>query len=182
MGLRSPKSDETDTFKRFFDQTAERLGLQRSTRSDEADIFKQFLDLMEEHSLDFHSTFRKLSAFRPGYIQDDHEALDAFISHLLESTPHPERLDKAKASTDFKMWLTKYSSRILEDREEWGSSSQEEVDAARKRGMDEANPRFVLRQWVLEEVIAKVERDATSGRRILAKVLKVRFRGHPVTV
>jgi uncharacterized protein YdiU (UPF0061 family) len=180
--LRCPKSDKTDTFKRFFGQTGERLGLQRSTRSDEADIFERLLDLMEQHNLDFHSTFRKLSSFRPGYVQDDNKTLDAFISHLLESTPHPEKLDKVKASTDFKVWLTKYSSRILEDREEWGSGSQEEVDAARKREMDRVNPRFVLRQWVLEEVIAKVEKDATSGRRILAKVLKVRFRGHSVAV
>jgi uncharacterized protein YdiU (UPF0061 family) len=42
--------------------------------------------------------------------------------------------------------------------------------------MNGVNPRFVLRQWVLEEVIAKVEEDAVSGRRILAKVLKVRLR------
>ena len=36
--------------------------------------------------------------------------------------------------------------------------------------MDEVNPRFALRQWVLEG--AKVEKDVTGGRRILAKVLR----------
>lgn len=131
---------------------------------------------MEEHNLDFHSTFRKMSVFRPGYIQDNDEKLDAFVSRLLESTRHPEKLEKARASTDFKTWLKKYSDRISEEREEWGSNSQEEVDALREKGMNEVNPRFVLRQWVLEEVIAKVEKDAVSGRRILAKVLEVRFR------
>jgi len=131
---------------------------------------------MEEHDLDFHSTFRKLSAFRPGYIQDNDEKLDVFISHLLESTPR--KLDKARASSDFKVWLTKYSNRISEEREEWGSTSQQEVDALREKEMNGANPRFVLRQWVLEEVIAKVEKDAVSGRRILAKVLKVHFLNH----
>ena len=139
-----------------------------------ADISKQFLDLLEDHDLDFHSTFRKLSAFRPGYIQDN-EKLDAFISHLLESTPRPERLDRERASADFKAWLAKYSDRILEEREEWGSISQEEVDALREEEMNRVNPRFVLRQWVLEEVIAKVEKDAVSGRRLLAKVLEVRL-------
>jgi uncharacterized protein YdiU (UPF0061 family) len=132
--------------------------------------------------LDFHSTFRKLSAFRPGYIQDNGEKLDDFISHLLESTPRPEKLDRAKASTDFKAWLTKYSDRILKEREEWGSTSQEEVDALRQKEMNGVNPRFVLRQWVLEEVIAKVEKDSVSGKRILAKVLKVRFRDHLVAI
>jgi uncharacterized protein YdiU (UPF0061 family) len=156
--------------------------LRRSFRSDETDIFKGLLDLMEEHSLDFHSTFRKLSTFRPGYIQDDDETLNAFVSYLLESTPRPEKLDKVKASADFNGWLTKYSSRISEERAEWGSNSQEEVDAVREKEMNGVNPRFVLRQWVLEEVIAIVEKDAVSGRRILAKALKVRSRDRLVIV
>jgi uncharacterized protein YdiU (UPF0061 family) len=84
------------------------------------------------------------------------------------------------APADLRAWLTKYSSRLSKDREEWGSSSQEGVDAARKRGMDGVNPRFMLRQWVLEEVVAKVEKDATSRRRILAKVFRVRFHGRSV--
>jgi len=137
---------------------------------------------MEEHSLDFHSTFRKLSAFRPCYIQGDDEKLSAFVSRLLESTPRPEKLDKVKASADFKAWLTKYSNRISNERDEWGSGSQEEVDRVREKEMDGVNPRFVLRQWVLEEVITKVEKDAVSGRRILAKVLGVRFRNSSVPV
>ena len=131
---------------------------------------------MEEHSLDFHSTFRKLSAFRPGYTQGDDEKLNTFISRLLQSTPRPEKLDTAKASADSKAWLMKYSSRISKERDEWGPGSQEEVDRIREKEMDGVNPRFVLRQWVLEEVIAKVEKDAVSGRKILAKVLEVRPR------
>ena len=162
------KSDGTNIFKRFLSR--------RSLGSDETNIFKRFLDLLEEHGLDFHSTFRKLSTFRPGHIQDKGDRLDGFISHLLESTPRPEKLDRVRASADFKAWLTKYSDRILEEREEWGSISQEEVDTLRQKEMNGANPRFVLRQWVLEEVIAKVEKDAVSGRRILAKVLEVRSR------
>jgi len=150
-----------------------RLGLRKSLKSDETDVFKRFLDLMEEHSLDFHSTFRGLSVFRPDYIQGGEEKLNAFVSHLLGSAPRPEKLDRAKASTDLRAWLTKYSNRMLEEREEWDGSSQEEIDALREKQMKAANPRFVLRQWVLEEAIAKVEKDAASGSRVLAKVLKM---------
>lgn len=131
---------------------------------------------MEEHGLDFHSTFRKLSAFRPGYIKGNDGKLEAFISYLLESTPRPEKLDKLKASTGFKAWLVKYSDRMSEERREWSNNSQEEIDALREKEMNGVNPRFVLRQWVLEEVIGKVEKDAVSGRRVLSKVLKVRSR------
>lgn len=131
---------------------------------------------MEEHSLDFHSTFRNLSAFRPDYLQGSDERLNSLISRLLGSTPRPEKLDRVKASTSFKAWLTEYSNRILEEREEWDGNSQEEIDTLREKQMKGANPRFVLRQWVLEEVIAKVEKDAESGSRVLAKVLKARCR------
>jgi serine/tyrosine/threonine adenylyltransferase len=130
---------------------------------------------MEENSLDFHSTFRKLSAFRPGYIRGNDGKLEAFISDLLRSTPHPEKVDTEKATINVKAWLTKYSNRILEEREEWGNKSQEEIDAFREKQMNGVNPRFVLRQWVLEELIAKVEKDTVSGSRVLAKVLEVRF-------
>lgn len=133
---------------------------------------------MEAHSLDFHSTFGGLSAFRPHYVQREDEKLNAFISHLLSSTPRPEKLDQEKASSNFKAWLMKYSDRVLEEREEWDGSSQEEIDELREKQMKGANPRFVLRQWVLEEVIAHVEKDVVSGSRVLAKVLKVRFSGH----
>jgi serine/tyrosine/threonine adenylyltransferase len=162
----------------FANPHIQRLGLRKSLKSDETDIFKRFLDLMEEHSLDFHSTFRRMSTFRPHYVQGSDEKLNAFISHLLASTPRPEKLNHVKASTDFKGWLTKYSNRILKERKEWDGSSQEEVDALREKQMKGANPRFVLRQWVLEEAIAKVEKDTVSGSRVLAKVLKVRFLNH----
>jgi uncharacterized protein YdiU (UPF0061 family) len=65
------------------------------------------------------------------------------------------------------------------------------IDEARKKAMLSVNPRFVIRQWVLEEVIGKVEKDVDrfaansstpgsddtgssqrwAGRRILAKVM-----------
>ena len=43
--------------------------------------------------------------------------------------------------------------------------------------MKRANPRFVLRQWVLEETIAKLEvtgvEGIKEGRAVLAKILDV---------
>jgi len=43
--------------------------------------------------------------------------------------------------------------------------------SGRKKEARLANLRFVLRQWVLEEVIAKVEADAQNGRHVSAKVM-----------
>ena len=48
------------------------------------------------------------------------------------------------------------------------------MDKEREAAGKAANPRFILRQWLLEEVIKKTEKDSLSGRRVLAKVLHVR--------
>jgi hypothetical protein len=62
------------------DNTYQRFGLRRSLKSNEIDT-----NPTGEHSLGFHSAFGKLSTFRSGYIQDDHETLDAYTSW---SKPH----------------------------------------------------------------------------------------------
>ncbi|KAI6116847.1 hypothetical protein EV401DRAFT_2058015 [Pisolithus croceorrhizus] len=51
----------------------------------------------------------------------------------------------------------------------WG----EEFDESRERAALSANPRFVLRQWLLEEVIKKVEDDPATGKHVLAKVMQM---------
>lgn len=88
-------------------------------------------------------------------------------------------------STRWKDWLEKYAARIESEREEWitaspegdwewvSASSDSDWQGQREKEARLANPRFVLRQWVLEEVIAKVEADRQNGRHVLAKVMQV---------
>lgn len=129
---------------------------------------------MGDHRLDFHSTFRRLAYFRPAMaqsVQGDNPTLDEFVQSLLELTPEPQMMDTFKAKADWKAWLKTYAARIESERSEW--EGEGDVDVARERASRAANPRFVLRQWVLEEVIKKVEEDMDSGKRVLAKVLQV---------
>jgi uncharacterized protein YdiU (UPF0061 family) len=83
-------------------------------------------------------------------------------------------MDHAKATSDWMAWFEKYSERVLSERDEW-SPEDANWDAEREKASKAANPRFVLRQWALEEVIKKVEEDAESGKKILGKVLQVRI-------
>jgi len=76
-------------------------------------------------------------------------------------------MNRDKAHGDLKTWLNTYSSRIQDESSEWESES------SRQTAMKGVNPRFVLRQWVLEDVISKVESDPQAGKRILAKVLQM---------
>ena len=156
----------------------QRLALRRTLLTDESEHFKPLLDLMETHKLDFHTIFRTLCSFRPSMLPADttKEAnarpspIEAFVTKLLAATPDPQRLDHRQAASDWLAWLDKYAKRIGSEREEWGS----DMDEDREKAARAANPRFVLRQWVLEEVIKKVEQDAGSGKRVLAKVMHVR--------
>ncbi|TFK45387.1 UPF0061-domain-containing protein [Heliocybe sulcata] len=145
-----------------------RLAFRRYDATDESELCRPLLDIMAEHSLDFHGTFRLLSTFRPSLLPSS-SSLDVLLSSIFALSPDTDRIDKEKATKDWVEWLTNYSERIASERELWG----EDMDAERQNAARRANPRFVLRQWVLEDVIKKVERDADSGKRILAKVLQM---------
>lgn len=92
------------------------------------------------------------------------------------------------ARREWKEWLEKYAERVKKEKESWvvepkanghevnGDLKTEDESGwedKRKREMRGKNPRFVLRQWVLEEVIKKVEDDNKQGRKVLAKVMHV---------
>lgn len=126
---------------------------------------------MADHRLDFHLTFRHLTRFRPVVLSSSY----AFIDTLLRFTSTGDVPEREDASTQWKNWLEKYAARIESEKEEWVSASSDgEWQAQREKEARLVNPRFVLRQWVLEEVIEKVEADAQNGRHVLAKVMQVR--------
>lgn len=144
---------------------------------------------MAAHKLDFHGTFRVLTAFRPGMLPEKKDAssasatpkvdsmpeLDALVARLLAQAPNTVGMDRARATEEWHAWLNVYARRIEREAGEWTSSEGKgDMDAQRTQAARGANPRFVLRQWVLQEVIAAVEKDSVRGRRVLAKVLHVR--------
>ncbi|KAI1797378.1 hypothetical protein LXA43DRAFT_969349 [Ganoderma leucocontextum] len=147
-----------------------RLGLRRIDTDDESKLARPLLSLMEDHSLDFHATSRRLCFFKPSIASSD-ESLKAFIDSILKLSSEPDRLDGIRAHSDWSDWMRKYAARIESERDCWDEDA--DVDMAREKEARGANPRFVLRQWLLEEVIKKVETDEESGKRVLAKVLKM---------
>jgi len=164
-----------------------RLGLRRPDPTDESKLFKPLLGLMESYQLDFHSTFRTLSTFKPSLLvlpQDPSPtnstnfkespvsiALHQFITNILSATPEPQRLDHGAATGEWLGWLEHYATRIKDEEAEWTASTSSDINSEREQEMKKVNPRFVLRQWLLEEVIGKVERDSDSGKRVLAKLM-----------
>lgn len=161
----------------------QRLGLKTNEDSDADDIIRPLLNLLELQKLDFHGTLRRLCSFRPDMLASESpDTLQAFISSIFKNS-FELREDDAGATKAWCDWLSKYAERLERDvasgawEQQSNGSKQNgtttDVWAKRERVMQNANPRFVLRQWVLEEIIKRVQDDTTSGKRALAKVHEV---------
>lgn len=161
--------------------------------SDNAEIVQPVLDLMQKHKMDFHSTFRQLTTFRASWMDADQaggsdEKLHAFLKALLPSD---------SSTKDWLEYLGRFAARIHreDERGAWAklaadaSSSGRDWESVRETFAKRHNPRFVLRQWNLEEVIAGLVADAeaiskggetrpdgeapSKGRQVLNKVLEM---------
>ncbi|KAG8841955.1 hypothetical protein FRC20_004712 [Serendipita sp. 405] len=154
-----------------------RLGLRTEREDDFKEIIEPFLGILEQRELDYSAAFRALSRFTPQLLQSAYSLQFEMFLQSLDATSQcakPDESTEAPAEL-WRRWLQKFADRIEEEADEW---KEHDVDwlKAREKYMLSANPRFVLRQWVLEEVIKKVEADVVSGRRVLAKVLQMASR------
>jgi serine/tyrosine/threonine adenylyltransferase len=165
-----------------------------SEETDEADIINDLLTRMQNQSLDFHITFRTLCSFSPSAFleegkRDDKTYRQKFIEKLV---PAPTSSSSKMSLQDSEVllessrkemgiWFEKYAQRVMNEKEVWAqrlsatseNTNNDAWEKERETYMRGFNPRFVLRQWVLEEVIKKCGRDPYKGKRILAKVMEV---------
>ncbi|KAL7422041.1 hypothetical protein Q5752_003814 [Cryptotrichosporon argae] len=137
-----------------------RLGLKTHQDADDR-LVADFLTHLHTHGLDLNASVRALCAFPA---DGDGEAFAAKLVAAASTSAPP-----APAAADLARWLKAYAARVAEPGE-WG--------AQREAEMKRANPRFVLRQWVLEEVIATMEAaladgDVPRARQVLAEVLEM---------
>ncbi|KAG8835220.1 hypothetical protein FRC17_004782 [Serendipita sp. 399] len=162
-------------FKKEYDNLMrKRLGLRVEQESDYKEIIAPLLEILERRELDHSSTFRTLSRFTPQLMGEAYASQFEFFLLSLDATSQCAKVgESTEAPAElWRRWLQKFANRIEEEREEWSNSDADWLDA-REKYMLSVNPRFILRQWVLEEVIKKVEADAVSGRKVLAKVLQM---------
>ncbi|KAK8864677.1 hypothetical protein IAR55_001929 [Kwoniella newhampshirensis] len=133
-----------------------RFGLKTEQRSDSRDIIYDYLSLLHAHSLDFHTSFRQLSSFNPTRAYEP-TYIAEFTSNFVRScsTSLPSDASEA-AERAISSWLKVYAARIQLEEE---VSAWNEAGSNREKEMKSVNPRFVLRQWVLEEVIEKMEKS-----------------------
>jgi len=172
------------------DADKQRFGLKTFTNADNRDIVSDFLTHLHTYRVDFNTSFRHLSTIRPS---SSPETIESSTKKMLSaSIPNPTDDKINDASKDFIPYLTRYCARISQPEEvsAWEAAEvQEERKGLKLEGegweekreveMLRSNPAFVLRQWVLEELIGKLEKTGVDGieegRRELARVLDVRL-------
>lgn len=126
---------------------SQRLGFETAQKGD-FDLISDLLDLLELHSLDFTNSIRILSQFTG--TTSSH--FSTFLDHLLPSDATTVTLPPT-AREEWTKWLKKYEERL----------AAESSDASDRRlRMNLVNPRFTLRQWVLEETIQKLDHQKGS--------------------
>ncbi|RPB12115.1 UPF0061-domain-containing protein [Morchella conica CCBAS932] len=139
-----------------------RLGLKESQEKDMDELFTPLLELMEKLELDYHHFYRRLSKLPVRKIvselSPEYTGLDVFLqedgSHGGYTPP--------QARSQITTWLQTYAKRL----ENEGSE-----DDARIERMKAVNPAFVPRNWVLDEIIQRVEKK--GERDVLNKVMEM---------
>ncbi|KAH8593188.1 hypothetical protein B0O99DRAFT_516044 [Bisporella sp. PMI_857] len=145
-----------------------RLGLKAFQESDFQELFSELLDILEALELDFNQFFRKLSKLKVANLEttsDREEAAGVFFHHEgVTGSGHTE--DSARKRVG--QWLEKWRTRVYED---WGPDGGDEE---RSLEMKKVNPKFILKSWILDEVIRRVEKG--GEREILDHVLDMALR------
>lgn len=144
----------------------QRFGLKTEQQYDQRDIKYDFLNYLQVHDLDFHTAFRGLCEFSPTKASSESgdKYIKGFVPHWVRSAVDKSASDDSLklAEEDFVRWFGIYAKRAnLEDEKSaWGST--DDWESARASDMRKRNPTFVLRQWILEELLGKMEEALTD--------------------
>jgi serine/tyrosine/threonine adenylyltransferase len=129
------------------------------------DLFSEVLSMLEDISCDFNHFFFRLSK-TPLFTFKTSEEYEAAAEHILPAeTETVKRASIERLAT----WLeSTYRPRLEKD------GRMDDVERCDR--MKKVNPKFVLRQWILEEVIAKTKSEKGVGvedKEMLDMVLKM---------
>jgi uncharacterized protein YdiU (UPF0061 family) len=115
-------------------------------------IITPLLNILAKHLVDYHHFFRSLCSYRT----TSSNVSSNSIQNLLKRSHNLNQ-----ALSDFNSWFEIYKQRLL---------SEDSDDINRSIKMKQINPKFVLRNWVAEEVIERVEK---GDKEVLKRVLRM---------
>ncbi|KAI8086076.1 uncharacterized protein BX664DRAFT_281696 [Halteromyces radiatus] len=135
--------DFTDWFMEALDDKMRaKLGLTRREEGTMSDVIIPLLDWATEYEVDYHRFFRSLSKYQMTAEGEDVDNERAAKHDLDVKTKNPEKQDDCQQALI--PWLAIYRHRLQQE---------DQQQANRQLRMDAVNPRFVLRNWIAQEVI-----------------------------
>lgn len=137
-----------------------KLGLREVQPGDMESLFTPLLELLEAVELDYHHFFRRLSHM-PVLAGTPEQKLEWAGTFLQQDGAHGG-LEKEAALAMITDWLQLYVDRLR---------AEDVPEEDRMRAMAAVNPNFVPRNWVLEEIIARVEKG--GDREVLGAVMEL---------
>ncbi len=144
----------TDNYKtEFMRLFRQKLGITGIMQNDER-LVAVLLKIMEDTSADFTMTFRQLGEWN----MVDMEKRDVCFGCWAIQTLSQHKM--------FRDWTEMYVQRIKENTE---------VQDIRQQLMNSINPRYILRNWMAEDVIQKVEKDDFDSLQTLQEILTKPF-------
>lgn len=157
------------------------------------------MTLLQTRDLDFHASFRALCAFRPSEEQEAGVDASAEASRAASAEGIAETIAatcriasrRSEATSAVERWLaTRYAPAIRASlavtttssspHQQQATSSPSSSTAStayllRARRMRLVNPRFVLRRWVVDEMLDEMleASDAAEARAVLHEIMQV---------
>jgi uncharacterized protein YdiU (UPF0061 family) len=135
-----------------------RLGLKTEQPTDFQELYSELLDTMEAIKLDFNSFFRKLSSTSVSDLESEEGRKDQARRFFHHETA-PDDADLARVAK----WLAAWRERVVAD---WSASAD---SPERTQAMKQANPNFIPRGWILDEVIDRVQNK--GERKVLEELM-----------
>lgn len=143
-----------------------RLGLTSEHESDFQELFSELLDTLEALELDFNHFFRRLSHIQVVQLSTEDKRNEIASRFFHKEGITAFGIKEPAARKRMGQWLAKWRERVVSD---WGDDT--EGDVGRKTAMMKANPKFIPRSWVLDEVIQRVENG--GERDVLGRVMRM---------
>lgn len=155
-----------------------RLGLKSVKEGDFERLYSELLDILEAGELDYWFFFRRLAETRVQEIDTENkEKRECMVDRFFYDEGIRDKTVEREVRRRMGEWLLRWKKRVLDD---WGSQAErerqrlgDETDQERIRAMKQANPKFVPRGWVLDEVIRRVEKEGERDvlRRLITMAL-----------
>eukprot|EP00183_Erythrolobus_madagascarensis_P004776 CAMPEP_0185857186 /NCGR_PEP_ID=MMETSP1354-20130828/29377_1 /TAXON_ID=708628 /ORGANISM="Erythrolobus madagascarensis, Strain CCMP3276" /LENGTH=625 /DNA_ID=CAMNT_0028559453 /DNA_START=58 /DNA_END=1935 /DNA_ORIENTATION=- len=139
---------------------------------DNETLLQPLHELMTEYKVDFTNLFRELSSCvsLDGAPSVDSAAKDAIERLQERGVLDKAALDDSSSAAKWSGWFETYVSRLMEDRREGDDDSWD--DAHRRASMNRVNPKYILRNYLAQQAIEKVEEGDDSLVRELETVLQ----------